>query len=158
MGIIILQRSLINNEYIFGANAASPHVRSQRVLASKRSLRGLSSAESEIRPDGTVIGGAAFVTTADWPNGSPLDVGPVETITINGGQDIDHGPEDVNNPAPEWPGNEDAAVADAVKISTLNPRLRNARIRRWRGTGARLTWPTGTTNPSAKNEGNVIEE
>jgi hypothetical protein len=117
--------------------------RGQQVIGARRPIRGWSPEESEIRPSGAVTGGVAFITTANWPN-SALNIGPVEYIKINGGQTINF-------------TTDEADVADAVKTSTLNPRLKGCLITGWKGTGARITWPAGETNPSAKYIENTIE-
>lgn len=132
--------------------------RPQQVLGSKQSLRGLSAEESKLLPSAAVTGGVAFITTPSWPDG-PLDIGPVELITIDGNQTIDHGPEDVDNQSPDWPGNEDAAVADGVKIGTAHPRVRFAKILNWRGTAVYATFAAGSAgNRSIKVEHNLIRK
>jgi hypothetical protein len=143
--LVIRQKSLIDNEFIFGSNAASPPTMTQRLLTTRKGLSGMSFEETVIRPDGSVTGGAAFVATTDFPNGSGAAIGPVENIQINGGQGINFELQDVD-------------VAHAVKISTEHVRVRNCLITGWRGNGVQTGSPLSFYSTSSnKIEGNVIE-
>jgi hypothetical protein len=134
----------IDNQLMFGRNVDSPPILPQRVLRAKQGLRGLSSAESVIRPDASVADDKAFVTTPGFPN-EPAAIGPIENIELNGGQAINF-------------DGQDPVVAHAVRISTQHPRVRASRIVAWRGIGIQLVVPPAVFNASsAKIESNVIE-
>ncbi len=134
----------VDNQFVFGRNVGSPANLPQRVLRARQSLRGLSSEESVIRPDAFLAGGKAFVTTAGFPN-EPIEIGPVENITLDGGQAINF-------------DGQEPDIAHAVKISTHHPRLRFCKIVAWRGIGVQLLVPPAVfDDSSAKVEGNVIQ-
>jgi hypothetical protein len=136
--------SEIDNQLVFGRNVGSPPTLPQRVLRARQGLRGLSSEESVIRPDASVAGGKAFVTTPGFPN-EPAEIGPIENIEINGGQAINF-------------DGQDPVVAHAVRIGTQHPRVRSARIVGWRGIGVQIVVPPAVFNSSsAKIESNVIQ-
>jgi hypothetical protein len=69
----------------------------------------------------------AFVTASGFPDSSPVDVGPVEGIQLDGGQASEIVPNGQNDD-----------VAHAIFVSTQHARVRNAKISGWRGIGALL--------------------
>jgi hypothetical protein len=147
--VLVLIGHPVDNQFYFGHNADDPAILSQRVIPSKKGLRGVSFEESIIKPDSSVNNQnpiKAFVTTANYPNGSPLDVGPVEDIQLDGGQPIDH-------------FGQDPDVANAIMISTQHARVRNAKIRRWHGMGVQLAQPTAALGIASRRiENSVIQE
>jgi hypothetical protein len=81
--VLVLIGHPVDNEFYFGHNADDPAILSQRVIPSKKGLRGVSFEESIIKPDSSISG-----AVRDWQSDSDFFGFEQYDLSPRGGGDL----------------------------------------------------------------------